>query len=816
MPRSFFSIKIIPILIFTFSHGKENPIDPSKLEYKIANATRIHSPIIIDGYLDEDAWKNKLTITDFLQWDPDNLEKPTKQTEVIILYDEKYIYAGFRSFQKKETIRPILARRDAWMDAAGTKADWVAIGIDSQNDDLNASLFVVNSAGVQIDVLLSMDNNISMAWDAVWKSDISIHDDYWIAEIRIPLSILSYKDTENQTWGLVLHRASSYNNEWVQWPGSKRGARGIVSRYGILEGIQNIPIPKLWEIQPYVLGGAIEEKNTKKISNIGMDIIYPINSNTRVSATFNPDFGQVEADPSVLNLTAFETFFEERRPFYVKGARFFTGGGEFGEWNKRGEGSFITQPILLFNSRRIGREPQAIDPGEGQIIQQPSQTQIIGAAKIFGKTQNNTSFGVLTSITANESATIEIESDNGQITKKELIEPQTQYMVGRLERPLINDLSTVGLMVTHVAPQTLTPYTTGAMDWRFKFFEKRFTFGGQIAHSSANAQNGYAGRIDIRYDNTKWWDVVFKAGYYDEKFDINRLGYIRRNGVQGFTVAGGLQRRDPWGIFRQNFLNLSYFNYGRLDGTTLVEEIELEQRNTFKNYWTMNWGFARAMQVYNDGDTFRDSDAWIIRRPAGWRTSLKIGSDPKLKISGNVTAINETYDSGSGMNTLNVSMNLRPTNSMKVSLISTYAKTHLEEQWVKMQTNSNNKKERIYATSTQLVKDYRIRLDYLFNTRLSFQAYLQPFEADVNYNNYKVLARPRSFEFIDTDYMNNNDFISRRTNGTFVFRWEYAPGSRLFLVYNLDQTHFFQDSEGIWTELQTNSLFIKLDYFFRR
>ena len=168
------------------------------------------------------------------------------------------------------------------------------------------------------------------------------------------------------------------------------------------------------------------------------------------------------------------------------------------------------------------------------------------------------------------------------------------------------------------------------------------------------------------------------------------------------------------------------------------------------------------------------------------------------------------------MNTLNVSMNLRPTKSMKVSLISTYAKTHLEEQWVKMQTNSNNKKERIYATSTQLVKDYRIRLDYLFNTRLSFQAYLQPFEADVNYNNYKVLARPRSFEFIDTDYMNNNDFVSRRTNGTFVFRWEYAPGSRLFLVYNLDQTHFFQDSEGIWAESQTNSLFIKLDYFFRR
>ena len=790
------------------------PIDPNTLREKVATATRRVGVLTIDGKLDDEAWQTAEPIDAFLQQDPDDLAQPREKTVAWVVYDDRYLYVAIQCYQEPETIRARLARRDAWNDAAGNKADWVAVRIDSQNDDLNSKIFIVNAAGVQIDFLTSTDNSISQ-WDGVWLSAVQQDAEGWSVEIGVPLTLLSFSDKPRQTWGIQFDRGVSHNDGWTTWPGKARGNPGITSMYGVLQGIENISAVRAMEIQPYMLGGTSKTEQVERTGDIGVDLVYPLTADTRISATINPDFGQVEADPSVLNLTAFKTFQEERRPFFVRGSRFLTGGNEFGAWSKNGQGSFVTQPLMLYNSRRIGGVPGAITPEEGEIIERPGQTGILGAARIFGRTAQGVTYSAVNSVTAAADGRLEIISATDTLHRQERIEPLTNYLAGRVEKAFINDLSTIGLMYTHVAPRTLPGQAVAAADWRLRLLENHLTIAGQAVLASSAGDRSGGVHVDLRYDNMRWWDLTFKGGRYGQEFDINRLGYLRRSGISGYVVKGGLRRQDPWSVFRRMWLNLNYFKYMRLDRTSLIEEVEIQQQSMFTNYWSFEWSLARTFRSFDDSDTFRDDSAWILARTAGWRASGQLKSDQKRMIAAELMLVGTHFDSGTNMKEAAVVLNLRPTDYVKFSIQSTLGSIASEEQWVDIEKEANEI-NRIYASSQQKISNHRLRMDFLLSPALSFQAYYQPFEADVGYTNFKRLLAPKSLAFAPHSYDENPDFISRRASGTFVLRWEYAPGSRFFVVYSLDKTESYADSEAEWSEVNSNALFVKLDYFFRR
>ncbi len=324
---------------------------------KSAQAVRVSSPPVIDGSLADRAWETALPISNLIQFEPDNLAPPTERTEVRIVYDDNALYFAFRSYDSDPAgIMQRLARRDQWEEAGNNNADWIGVGVDPQNDDRTGYVFIVNAAGVKMDLFLPDDENYDGSWDAVWDAEVSIDSEGWTAEIELPFSVFQFDSRGEQVWGLELNRAIYRKQERQEWPGKLRGVKGIVSRYGTLTGLSDIPPPKQLEVLPYVLGGRRMGDDARTSRSTGMDLEYGLSSNTAVSITLNPDFGQVEADPSVLNLTAFETFYPEKRPFFVEGGSFFT--PQFGEeirtWQK---GSFMLSPIRLFHSRRIGRAP---------------------------------------------------------------------------------------------------------------------------------------------------------------------------------------------------------------------------------------------------------------------------------------------------------------------------------------------------------------------------------------------------------------------------------------------------------------------------
>ncbi|SVC20316.1 uncharacterized protein METZ01_LOCUS273170, partial [marine metagenome] len=376
--------------------------DYTQLKYKVTTAARVSVPPLIDGYIDDSSWDAATVVNEFYQFEPFNLEAPSVQTDVRVLFDDKYLYISFYNHDTgPENIMGRLARRDDWETGFGFNGDWVGVGIDANNDDKTGYWFALNAAEVQLDVTIAGDGHDAYdgTWNAVWEGKVAMHEDGWSAEIKIPFSVFQYPRGEIQEWGVQFGRGYYGMQEEMFWPGRPKGVRGIVPHYGILKGLQNIPQPKNLELNPYLLQGQTETEDLKKSSNFGLDARYNINSITNLNMTFNPDFGQVEADPSILNLSAFETRLNERRPFFVQGANFYK------------------SRLNLFNSRRIGQRPGFYNPESGSIINRPEATTILGAAKIMGETASGVRFGIIEAVTDQEYGTREFEMEGS--TKQE-------------------------------------------------------------------------------------------------------------------------------------------------------------------------------------------------------------------------------------------------------------------------------------------------------------------------------------------------------------------------------------------------------------
>jgi len=779
--------------------------DYTKLKNKIYKSTRTETPPIIDGNLDDEVWGNAVVLDDFLQFEPYNLIAPTVRTEARMLYDDDYLYVAFNNFDPNpEKIMVRRTRRDDWRTGFDFNADWVGIGIDSRNDDKTGYWFAVNAAEVQVDVAITGDGHggFDGTWNAVWESKVAFHNDGWSAEIKIPFNVFQYSKSNIQEWGASLQRGYYSNQEEIHWPGRPKGVRGIVPHFGVLKGIENIPQPRNIELVPYLLGGQTKTDKNKSAKNLGLDARYNLNSNTTLNMTFNPDFGQVQADPSVLNLSAFETRLDERRPFFVQGANFFK------------------SRLNLFNSRRIGKTPGYYKPDSGSIVEKPNETTIIGAAKILGETSSGLKYGLINAITDQEYGTVEDEIDGNVQRNKFLIEPYTNYFVGRIEKPVINELSTIGFMATDLHRQNESNKASVLnADWSLKLLENKLSFSGQFANSIKTDQSGYAGRFILGYRDPVWWDVNWWSGYKDKNFDVSDLGFQEKNNSWYSGIRVSIRRDYPKSIFLNQQLELKLNTGGRGkddrgDALLTRKNIELEQDNDFLNYWGLGWDINVSGETFEDDDIYRDSRAVIIKDEAWKSFNFWFRTDRRKRIVIRPSFnYNEGRLRGSGRK-YGLEIILKPTDYINFSIESTTEHKPGSMQWVGIVEDEKGPNI-IYSNILRKQTNTEVRLNVAFSSKMTFEAYYQPFKVYMDYEDYNRLVREKSFDLEPYNYDKDKDFKIDNNVGTFVFRWEYLPGSLIYAVYNLNDNNYYSYQDGAWSPSKSNSLFIKIDRFFQ-
>ena len=813
-------IIIIIIMINQACLNAQEAPTMDELSAKTANAVRTSSRPNIDGMLNDKVWDNSIPISDLIQFEPDNLAPITENTEVRILYDDEAFYIGFKCFDRSPgQIMRRLARRDQWKEAASNNADWVSISLDPQNDDKTGYIFIVNAAGIKVDVFVPDDENYDQAWDAVWDAKVNLDSDGWTAEMKIPFSIFQFNSKSIQTWGMELRRGIYRKQEVQKWPGQARGVKGVVSLFGILNGLSNVPNPKQLELLPYVLGGQSIGNGTNTTKRAGVDMEYGVSSNTSLSMTINPDFGQVEADPSKLNLTAFETFYPEKRPFFVEGGSFFTP-----QWSETGDswqkGSFMYQPIKVFHSRRIGKAPNYFMPADGNIISASENTTILGAAKVLGKTPSGINYGFIESLTDNEIGVL--ESEDGSRSEF-LLEPRTNYFIGRIEAPFINNASILGATFTDVRRAKGDNASVGVFDWRLRFLENRFSFSGQAAFSDIAGSQGEASRFHLKYDNFKWWNMDLLSTYYDEGFSSNDLGFLRRSGVWSVRAGGSIRKQDPWGPFRKNILMTRYFHYSRLDKITLARTLMLDSRNTLKSFWMVGFVGRIDFKATDDDDLFKNTNAWMVGRPPSWGMWFYFSSDPRKPVVVNPAfAVGRTETGGLSLWS-NIRMTLNPRDNISISLQNGIQREKDMEDYVDVLPRSElpysmleTEYSRLYSSLNKNVRDLTVRINWTISPDLSFQLFTQPFYASNDYYNYKELENEGSLNFVPVNKMPfESDFKINNTVGTVVVRWEYSLGSTIYLVYNINDSNYYSSDENKWVGSGTNTVFLKLNYWFQ-
>ena len=429
--------------------------------------------LTIDGRLDESVWKRAPIATGFVQLQPDEGSPASERTEVRVLYAEKALYVGFRAFeQDPSAIDAQLTRRDQ-----RSFSDWVYVAIDSHNDGRTAFQFSVNPKGVKRDAYLHDDTRRDHDWNAVWDVETAVDNLGWTAEFRIPYSQLRFPRTADQTWGIQFSRVIARREETSYWARMSIREYAMVSKFGRLSGMNGVEPPRRLEIMPYTMlklqRAPGDAKNPMYEDNdwstkLGMDVKYGITGDLTLDVTVNPDFGQVEADPAEVNLTAFETFFPERRPFFMEGANIFNFVLGFGPKGRSAE--------KLFYSRRIGRKPHGSADPPGGYVEAPDATTIQIAEKLSGKTASGWTIGLLHAAAAEEKA--HIVTHDGLDTN-EVVEPSTQYGMLRLQKDFRRGYSALGVIATGVfrepdeahALSLHTRAITGGVDFRHRFWD---------------------------------------------------------------------------------------------------------------------------------------------------------------------------------------------------------------------------------------------------------------------------------------------------------------------------------------------------------
>ena len=443
-------------------------------------ARRSTAPIRVDGVLSEPVWRGA-GAGDFHQLDPTPGEPASERSEVWVAYDDDALYVAARLYDS----RPDLIARNFGRRDAGIASDWFWLGVDAYHDGRSGNYFAVNPVGTITDGVLFDDTERDASWDGIWERGVTIDSAGWSVELRIPYSQLRFDRKEKHEWGINFLRTIYRKGEESQFELIPHDEGGYVSRFATLTGLEGISPGTRFEVIPYVVAGERFLQHAPDdpfvsghdaFGNVGADLKLGLGSSMTLDATINPDFGQVEVDPAVLNLSASETFYQEKRPFFLEGTGIFSfgvGGGGYGWINPN-----------FFYTRRIGRPPQG-SPQHNGFADIPDNATIIGAAKVTGRVSDGWSVGVLSAVTANEHA----EVDSAGVRFQDPVEPLTFYNVLRSSRSLNDGRQGIGILATgtvrnmeersplarRVAGSALT---AGVDGWTYLDDERSWIIGG--------------------------------------------------------------------------------------------------------------------------------------------------------------------------------------------------------------------------------------------------------------------------------------------------------------------------------------------------
>ncbi len=765
-------------IFFVVQFSGDIAAETEESAHRIATAIRIKgAPPQLDGVLDDVVWKTAPLHEGFRQRDPDEGKPASQRTTFQVVYDDEAIYFGIMCYDNEpDKIVSRLVRRDDDVDS-----DKVYIILDPHyNRQIGYGFTVYPSGSITDGVVRGSNNWWDNTWDGVWEVKTKIHENGWAAEYKIPFYMFRFSPKDKYTWGLQVQREISRRKENAHWRLIKKGEPGWVSRFGDLVGIKNIHPSRHLELVPYAMGRTTLNSKTDLWGNVGGDVQYGITTGTTLNATINPDFGQVEADPATLNLSAYEEFFEERRPFFVKGASNFN----FGDWNTQ-----------FFYSRRIGRQPGHFDiPKGGTVLSRPEATTILGAAKIVGRTNSNTSFGIMEAVTAPAYAQIK----EGDKSRDFLVEPLTNYYVGRVKQDILKGNSYVGLVTTAVNRQASNAAYVGGLDWDLKFAKERYQISGMLATSQAGKldarKSGYLADIEFEKQGG-WWrlDTSFKVR--SPEFEINDVGYVQRGDMMRWFYDLMFKKEQPFSIFREVTLGLYGWREWNYDGVSIGRYSEIWTYGKLKNYWEYDLWVGRNLESFRDEDVRRGGT--LIKNPAGWWIFTQLKTDSRKMVQLELNPIFAWDDDNKNSEKeVSLRLNIRPASNIELSIGPMYRYRIYDAQWVGLveeDVNGYIHKHYVYGELTSQTLDFTTRANISFTPTLSLQFYVQPFITVGDYTNFKELVEPRSYQFKPYPLKRNPNFHMRSLRGNTVLRWEFRPGSTLFLVWSQSRAIELED-----------------------
>ncbi len=820
-----------------------------------ARAVRTQTSIDVDGRLDEAVWARAPFITDLLQEDPDEGALGTERTEFRIAYDDNALYIG-AVLDDRSPVTGRLARRDAGQG----DFDYITISLDSYHDHETVYQFAVNASGSFRDAVSGggggggIGGDIS--WDPVWDQATQVTEAGWTAEVRIPFSQLRFSPDEEQVWGIQLRRNIFRNQERVAFPFVPTLDRGGASRFAHLDGIENIRSGQKLEILPYAAargeylqlespsGIGFEnpyQSGSDHFGEVGLDLKYRLASNVTLDATVNPDFGQVEVDPSVINLTAFETRYQERRPFFVEGGDIF----RIGEGGPAGSTGRAPQ---LFYSRRIGRRPSGRVPASAVFSDVAAATTILGAAKITGRVGDGWSLGLMEAVTSQEIGTY---MDATQAVDQTVVEPRTNFLVGRLRRQFSGGLTRFGFFGTAVnrnlggtdlGGRLHSAAYSGGVDFAHEWSNRTYRFSTMFTGSylqgdpevitrtqqsstryyqrpdadhltldtNATSLGGYYAMVDLAKQAGAFGAKVAMAAS-SPGYEVNDMGFQSASDRFILDTNFSYDHPDPGRIFRQWDVRGSPDAVWNYAGDRVWAEVNTSFNLQFLNYWSLG-GRAGYNPEHDDDRLTRGGP--MARTPRRLSGDVNVRSDSRRNTTARFSYRWATENDDSWDRSVSFDLTLNPNDRWRIQLGPSYNRRHASAQYVTsvadVLADQTFGRRYIFGGLNQTTASLRTTVNVTFTPLLSLQLYVEPFVSTGNYRELKELERPGTNNFlgygteigtisqdpggsyaVDPDgagpaaefNVSDRDFSYRSLIGNAVLRWEWRPGSTLFLVW---------------------------------
>ena len=837
-----------------------------------ARASRAAGSIQINGQLDEESWAGATPITEFTQIDPEEGLGASQATEVRILYDNESLYVG-ATLADTGPIATRLARRDA----AIATSDFFRVLIDSYHDHQTSYRFEVNPSGVKRDGIASTGQGgfgggggagSDDSWDPIWEVATSLTDGGWSAEMRIPFSQLRFRPEEDQLWGIQLEREINRNQELAVFSFTPKLERGGVPRYGHLSGIDGIAEGRRLEILPY-MGVSAEyiqqapgsevgfsnpfRSGSDYFGRVGVDVKYRLGSNLTLDATVNPDFGQVEVDPAVINLTAFETRFEERRPFFVEGAEIF-------QFARGGNGGSTGRPPQVLYSRRVGRSPQGSVASDAVFSNAPVSATILGAAKVTGKVGDGWSVGLLEAMTDREIAPY---VDLGGGRDETEVEPRTNYLAGRLRRDLRAGDTQIGVMATSVNRDLSdaalsdrlgsSAYVAGAdlvHEWSDREWRVNAAFAGSRLEGSESAvlnsqrssarylQRPDAGHLDLDPTATvlsgyyAMVDLLRQSGSAQGKlalvvlspgYEVNDLGFQTEADRVILDTDFTFDHPRPTARLRRwTFRGSPDFKWNTT-GDRIFANMNANWSWQWLNYWG---GSVRVQYNFSADDDRLTRGGPIANKPGFYSGNVGFNSDSRRSLSANTRYAWVAGDDGSWEHTGSMNLTYNRGENLELRFGPSVSRGYSEAQYVTSQSDSlaieTFGRRYVFAPLDQTTVSFETRLNLTVSPTLTFELYLQPLMSSGEFGTLQQFRAPGTFDFLrygedvgtlarqdDGRYLvdpdgsgaaaafsvDDEDFNFRSLLGNAVLRWEWSPGSTLFLVWQQSRSLRLEGSQ---------------------